>query len=192
MNRIICSLLILSLFGCVPRLPERAVLNPAAIPNLEEGFGRVYVFMGFLVTDDLLSPSKQSLRGGLDGYVYIDTNLVSYVSSGAIIVDLPQGDYKIHWAAYLDSEFEEKHRHSAPYVLSVNSGETSYLEANVRRNTDTSADSLGIVGGAIGGLIAGSSVNFIDYFEDEQREGAVMMSEMKIADYVKFSREYKE
>lgn len=183
LNCIIRLLICFSLVSCASRLPERTALDPSAIPNLKGENSRIFIYMGYIYMDDIFD-STDKLKN-FDGLVFVNDKEISYVNEDAIIIDLPAGTYEMRWLMHFESEFENKHRYSAPYQLTAGAGETIYLEANVTQKRDKSL--LAILGGPIGGAIAGTNVLFTDYFRPNPDDGPKQILKLKIADYIDLS-----
>jgi len=172
------------LTGCAPLLPDRATLVSSDIPSHDPNKGRVFFYLGHakqgFMTGDLNN-------GGL-GYIYIDNKKVSYMSSHAtVVLDLPQGNYKVEWGPPLWFEADKDHFQEISYELTVKAGGIVFLEANTTFVESTAGGALGLLGGAVGGAIAGASSHIDCYFKSQPEEGLNRSRELRIVDYVDLS-----
>lgn len=121
------------LYGCTPhRLPSKPALI-APLPEIAEGKGMVFLFAGSFFKSSPLGFAYTMPLDDRSCEIFIEKQKITYINHDEVFaVDLPAGQYNIHWEPTKYDRNKRQYYEWLQYDLKLNKGEIVFLSMNIR------------------------------------------------------------
>ena len=125
------------LLGCTPhRLPSRTALMKS-LPELSEGYGRVFFFAGYFFKNSAFGVTYTMPLDDRSCRIFIEKKEITYINDDDILViDLPEGKYDVHWEPTKYDRTKKYYYDWLNYPLEIHTGKIVFLTMHIRDAVD--------------------------------------------------------